>query len=691
MNTTRILLLFLACSCFAAPVSAQEKERKPTGDPWLDSLPAAETLHAGEPGEGPGAGVGAAAGAEGRTSRTDAGNPWTAGAGARPQPPADAAEAEPNNSFGTAQPVAANARITGAIEPARDIDRYVFDAPRRGSLEIAFEAVPSGFAPAIEVRNTENTVVLGWTNLTARNGGTDPFIVDLGKAGRYFLAVGDAKSRAVAEPYRVVTRYLQGDRFEPNDSFGTATEVPATLELAGTILPLGDVDRYAFTVERRGAVELRLDNVAAVLDPYVEIRNTENTVILGWTPLTVRDGATEPLVVDLNYAGRYFIALSDGKGDARSDQPYRLHLRQFPGDANEPNDSFGTPTEVAAEAELSGTIMPLGDVDRYTFTVARRGALELHLDAVAENLDPYVEIRNTENVVVLGWTPLTIRDGAAEPLVVDLKYAGRYFVALSDGKGDARSDKPYRLRLHQLAGDENEPNDSIGTATPIAPDGSFTTSFMPSHDADWFRFEVDRPGMTELSFTDVPDAVSPAFALRNAENAVLINWTKPSVRDGGTQPFPLDLPAEGTYYLVLAAARGETRAVEPLHFHLRRHPADAHEPNPSVGTAAAVRLGAPFQGNVLPLGDGDWYRFEVPGAGTLDVHFPTVPDGMTPAFQVRNAESTIVLNTTTPKVRDGSTETVSIDLQEAGTYYLVVWDNARARSIEPYTVELRLQ
>ena len=298
----------------AGASTAQETDpRDSSSDPWVRGLPDAGELSStaeppnlngtvsedgtvptdGDGGSAPGAG-GGATGNAGAPSPDD--DPRSAG-GARPTSPVDVNESEPNGSYGLAQSVPAAARVTGTIEPARDTDSYRVEIRRRGSIEIRFSTVPAGFGPSFRVYDRENAAVTGWIYPPVAGGATEPVVVDLKVAGAYYVAVADDKHDwSGAAPYTLDLRFYEGDRFEPNESYGTATPISANERLTGTILPMGDYDQYAFVVEHAGAIEVTFPHVPKELTPSFRIYDREAAALTGWIEPPLVDGGAETQV-----------------------------------------------------------------------------------------------------------------------------------------------------------------------------------------------------------------------------------------------------------------------------------------------------------------------------------------------------------------------------------------------------------
>lgn len=572
IETGVLLVLLLAAA--PAPARAQESDpRETSSDPWVRSLPDAEELSSGsldsnvsdppvnEDGTVPEDGTGAtgSGGAGGSGADGGAGS----GSSGSSATPVSAAETEPNDTFGAAQTVAVTSRVTGTIEPLRDTDWYVFDAERRGAIEIGFSTVPTGIAPAFRVHNAEGTALMSWIYPRLVGTASETTVVDLSSAGRYYVAVADDKHDSSSDsPYVLELTYHAGDRFEPNDTYGTATEVSADARVSGTILPKGETDRYAFEIGRRGSIEVEFPQVPDEILPAIRLHDAEGTALTSWTYPKLVDGGSETTVFDLKNAGVYHVAVADDKHDSRSWSPYTLHCRMHPGDADEPNETLGTATPVEPTSTRRASMLPMGDTDCYTFEVARRGTTTVSFEDVPEGLGLSLRMHNAERTALISWRTPSVRDGRTEPVVVDLPASGRYYLAVADDKHDTRSYETYTVRLEHDAGDVHEPNETIGTASTLSIGTPVRGNILPKGDTDGFAFDVGSARTVEVLLTRVPETLTPSLRIHDANRTALTSWTMPAVRNGATEPLTVELKQPGRYYVFLACSKHAERSVD---------------------------------------------------------------------------------------------------------------------------------
>ena len=353
---------------------------------------------------------------------------------------------EPNNSFGAASQVTTGRTWKANILPKGDSDWYRFPVHRHGELKVLITRVPEDLDVSLRVWDSHKHAVSGWyTPLKA--GGETEAVFDIPAPGSYFIEVRDGRDDARSiDPVDVSLLFRpSADSFEPNNDFGTATSVALGESVAAAILPKGDSDWYGFTVDEQGALDVAVTRVPPELDVSFRLWNAEKHAITNWyNPLKAGGDATATL--DLKYPGRYALEVRDGRDDARSIDPYTLHLAFTPTqDLYEPNDSFGTASPIKLGAPVRGTILPRGDADWYRISTQRPGDLFIRITGIPPDLDIVVRAWNTEKHTISGWQSPLNKGGDTQGTVV-LPAAGDYLLEVRDGRDDGRSIRPYTLR-----------------------------------------------------------------------------------------------------------------------------------------------------------------------------------------------------------------------------------------------------
>jgi hypothetical protein len=473
---------------------------------------------------------------------------------------------------------------------------------------------------------------------------------------------------------------------EPNNRLSEANAVAATSKTTGRIDPRGDVDWYRVTVSHHGELQVTVSHVPSNLDIQFRVWNQERSVITNWYAPLAKGGNTEG-VVDIAAAGDYYLEVRDGNDDANAPDPYTLALVFTPSiDTHEPNNAFGMAADVTANQHWRATILPKGDVDWYRFTVDHQGEFRVAITNVPANLDVQFRVWNAEGQPLSNWfAPLAV--GGETRGTFDLPQPGTYIVEMRDGKDDERSVQPFDITFAFTPSvDKGEPNNSFGTATPLAPGQSITATILPLGDSDWYRVTVDEQGALDVAITGVPANLDVQFRVWNAERQVISDWYAP-LAPGGDTKATVDLPTGGSYVLEVRDGRDDARAIEPYTLQVTFTPSqDRGEPNNSMGTATPLKLGATVQGTILPKGDVDWYRVSTPRPGDLVIHITDSPPNLDMIVRVWNTDKQVISQWFTPLAKGGNT-TAKVGLPQAGEYFLEVRDGGDdARAIAPYTL-----
>ncbi len=471
---------------------------------------------------------------------------------------------------------------------------------------------------------------------------------------------------------------------EPNNSIGIAQRIPVQAEISGRINPKGDVDWYHLEVRQQGALHVNITEVAAELDVVFRVWNYEYQTLSAWySPL--RSGAETSAVIDLPLAGDYYLEVRDGRNDAKSEQAYRLLLGfSASGDIYEPNNGFGSAAEIAANDQWRATILPKADVDWYRLQVENHGELKVSMLEVPEGLDVMLRLWNADKQVKSGWySPLRV--GGDTIALMDLPYAGNYFLEVRDGRDDARAHQSFLIKTaYKASPDRFEPNNSLGRAASLAIGELVRGTILPKGDIDWFSVDVDEQGELQIAVTQVPEKLDIVYRVWNDDATVISGWLAP-LRAGGDTIHNIDLPNPGRYFIEVRDSRDDQRSVEAYAIELNFVPSkDRGEPNNSFGTALSLKLGVPMKATILPRGDSDWYRVSLAQAGTIKLQINDMPADLDVVMRVWNNEKKLISGWFAP-LRPGGDNQGEVSIPAAGHYFIEVRDGRDdARSTTAY-------
>lgn len=164
--------------------------------------------------------------------------------------------------------------------------------------------------------------------------------------------------------------------------------------------------------------------------------------------------------------------------------------------------------------------------------------------------------------------------------------------------------------------DFSEPaNDTRGGGRRITPGGSATLSLIPLRDRDWFVVAIDQPGYLRLVIDE-----GEAHELEVEARIFNSGGDLIGVNEARVTP--------GDVHVMIRETHDNESSSAPMEATFRFwSETDRHEPNDRLEDATALSLGEPFPMALMPLGDRDWLRVEVPQAGYLRLVTSRLPEG----------------------------------------------------------------
>ncbi len=236
-------------------------------------------------------------------------------------------ELEPNDRPVRATRISSGDTLKGVIDTPGDIDWYQL---HNYSINPQVARIVALGVPKINLKLTvfDETEKAIWT---VNDGGEmeNEIISNIGLPGNstYYLKVENlTKTSNIDQPYSLlamVDPLAEGDEFEPNNDFDTATAIQANSRVKGYVHPIGDVDFYRLDLTNKYQTRLRL-----TLKGIIKV-NTD-LVIYNDSKQKVAEAnsrpseATETLTVDL-FRGIYYIKVYDDDGKQSNHRdPYEL-------------------------------------------------------------------------------------------------------------------------------------------------------------------------------------------------------------------------------------------------------------------------------------------------------------------------------------------------------------------------------
>ena len=352
---------------------------------------------------------------------------------------------EPNENITTATWLPPSGEHQLNVFPVTDGDWFRIEVDHPGELLIDALTVPENLDVTFRALTPEQRDLTGWI-APPRPGGDTTGAVDLAQPGVYYLEVRDSSNdQTSVKPFTFRTRFTPSpDQYEPNDTARAATPLRANGEVVFNILPLGDADWFKVKVDEPGELAVSIDEGPENLDLTYRVLDSDRRDMTGFVPPYAKGGLTEGLV-DLARAGEYFIEVRDGSNDGRSILPAVLTTRFTPTTMSyEPNDTFGTATQVPLTGSTADYILPKGDGDWQVFYVPGPGTLDVLVDEVPETLDVAVRVVDGDQRDLTGWI-VPPRPGGETTGSLKLEKPGWYWMEIRDSSNDARSPRPFRI------------------------------------------------------------------------------------------------------------------------------------------------------------------------------------------------------------------------------------------------------
>ena len=235
---------------------------------------------------------------------------------------------------------------------------------------------------------------------------------------------------------------------------------------------------------------------------------------------------------------------------------------------------------------------------------------------------------------------------------------------------------------------ESEPNSRIGDADHVAIDGAFEGAIKERGDVDWLRLTIPKRGALHLESTAAPATIDLAFRVLDDNFQPISGWFG-APKPGDVLQADVDFPRGGSYWLELRDGHDDAGSDEPYRLVLKFDPsADRAEPNDRPGDATPFKPGETIAATILPRGDVDLYRFDVPARGALTVDVTDVPAALDVVLRVWNRHGQAFTNWQGPQ-RVGAETHAVFDLPEPGSYFLEARDgNDDARAAEPFKLKI---
>ena len=452
------------------------------------------------------------------------------------------------------------------IEPATDVDFYNFNVTAGTQIRFNVLASSINFAPVVEIRDPNGTVVVNGTNDGASCNSTYcSFAVDLSPVltGIYSLLIHDLNTNNPGD-YQLSLWCLVGPCDSDGDGIPDADPpvVAYDAPVVDSISPAVDGDFYRFNGTPGTNIRLNVLATSVNFAPVVEIRDPNGTVVVNGTDDGASCNSTYcSFAVDLSpaMAGNYSLLIYD----LNTNKPggYQLGLWCLVGPCDSDGDGIpdDIPPMVSYVTPVVDSISPAVDGGFYRFNGTPGTDIRLNVLATSVNFAPVVEIRDPNGTVVVNGTD----DGASCnstycSFAVDLSPAlsGTYSLLIYD----LNTNNPggYQLGLWCLEGDCDSDADGIvdGKGPVIGYGGPATVinSIDPAVDGDQFIFGGTDGDFIRFNVLATSVNFAPVVEIRDPNGTVVVNGTDDGASCNTTYClFSVDMAPTltGTYSLLI--------------------------------------------------------------------------------------------------------------------------------------------
>jgi pre-peptidase len=274
---------------------------------------------------------------------------------------------------------------------------------------------------------------------------------------------------------------------------------------------------------------------------------------------------------------------------------------------SEPNGSVQTADSVALGDRATGAVNPAADADTWFVDLTAGQFFSADVDAfeVGSSLDATLLL-----LAPNGTTQLAFNDdfdGFDSRISYRVPTTGRYYVVIRAFGAAGGPGATYAINFGTVtcaaAGTEQEPNDSPGTASPVAVGESGIGELCarddnPAGDVDYWAFTAQAGTAIELDIdTDIEMVVDPAIAAYASDGTTQLAFNDD--QDGRDSRLQFSIVTTGTYYATVESVADPGGNPFPYTLHVRT---TAQGPGDPI-TKRAEGLGRPLGIAVGSTGD----------------------------------------------------------------------------------------
>lgn len=442
------------------------------------------------------------------------------------------------------------------------------------------------------------------------------------ESGTYYLSLFARNAQTPMEITFFVTLY-DNDKYEPNDSIETATQIQSGQSIDFTLL-YGDSDYFAITTTKQSQfISVQAKSAERF---FVDIYDSTGAKV-GSDQINTSRSTVAFCTSDI---GTYYLRFSYYHQSSLQPITASFVSTLLDNDTNEPNDTKAAATELH-DGESTEFTVAGSDTDYFKVVTTKPGqdiALTVSGYNYAnknEGLDLYFDpAKELDTRTCTAYADISAND----TLYFHAAEAGVHYIALRNDTAPISCTR--NLSVQILDGDQNEPNDTKESATQltVGTDAEFMVGGFG--DEDWFSFEA-APNAGEkklytLSFLDLNTDYSDEFfyEVYAPDGTAVTTGTQVNIRHVNTIGCDQQgqylvrvhtTAAKGTDYFASVDGSYNGRAMDYKRSALRicvsEGGDDPYENNDTWLTAANVPVGN-IQHVLASTADEDWFCFNVP-------------------------------------------------------------------------------
>ncbi|MDH7504809.1 MAG: pre-peptidase C-terminal domain-containing protein [Candidatus Acetothermia bacterium] len=331
----------------------------------------------------------------------------------------------------TATPIAADGElITGCIEPAGDIDYFLFGAVGGRRYLIQTSHLTPEMDTLIYLFGTDGQTILAVDD-NSGGGRASKIEWSCPASGAYFVMVRHAQATTGTGCCGLTVSAAQADDHGDDPLSATPISTDGS-PIAGYIEVPGDVDYFLFSAEANWSYLLATEQLSAEMDTLLTLYAPDGRTVLAEDDNS-GGGRASRLAWAAPASGTYFVAVRHA--DPNGTGGYALTVKKTGyGDdyGNSPATAVAVPTDGTA---LAGRIEVPGDVDFFSFSAKAEAKYTIATSDLSSEMDTFLTLYGPDGRTVLAEDDNS-GGGRASRLEWSCPASGTYFVSVRHARPD---------------------------------------------------------------------------------------------------------------------------------------------------------------------------------------------------------------------------------------------------------------